>query len=546
MIKVTMNNKEYTYENRLRVVDLLDAKDYSIIACKVNNRLRELTFELHHDSTVEFLYLDNDEAVRIYEASLRYVFAMALEKLYPEINIKFNFSISRSTYAQIVTKEKAFTTQMLKAIEEEMNRIISLDLPFVRTVVTNEEAAEVYKKYDLEDKIEVLKYRPEKTVHLYKCDDYLNYLYSYMVPSTGYLKKFKLRLYGQGIIIQYPRAEFKGSIPPFEDERTYGKTLKDASNWSEIINSSTIAEINSYVEKNKQVDFINMCEARHNRSLCDLGEKIASNISNIRLIAIAGPSSSGKTTFSNRLRIELLSRGIKPVKISIDDYYIDRDKMVPDHNGKFDLEHVNAIDYELFNEHLAALINGEEIDMPIFDFNVGKRTHYKKMKIDKNSPIIIEGIHALNEALTNLIPRDQKFKIYIAPHTQVNIDNHNPISMTQFRLVRRLVRDYQFRASKAERTLAMWESVRQGEFRWIYDNQEGVDYVFNSELSYELCVLKKHALPLLSSVPEDSPYFVDANSLIKFIKYYVDIDDELVPCNSLLREFIGGSCFQDV
>lgn len=546
MIKILLNNKEYTFENRLRVLDLLETKDYSIIACKVNNRIRELSFELHHDSEVEFLHLDDYEAVKIYEASLRYVFAMACNRLYPDLEIKFNYHISRSIYCRNVKDDTPFTLQMVKNIEEEMNKIIQADIPLVRTVVTNQEAGDIYKQYELEDKIRILKYRPEKTVHLYKCDEYLNYMYSYMVPSTGYLTKYKLRLYGSGVIIQYPRAEFGGSIPPFENETTYGQTLKRASIFAKTCKCEKIADINEYVDSNKQVDFINMCEARHNRDLAALGDKIQSNIDSIRLIAIAGPSSSGKTTFSNRLRIELLSRGITPVKISIDDYYIDRDKMVPDKNGKFDLEHINAIDYELFNEHLAALINGEEIDMPMFDFTIGKRVPGKKMKVDPKSPIIIEGIHALNDALTSLIPRDQKFKIYIAPHTQVNLDNHNPISMTQFRLLRRLVRDYQFRSSKAVRTLSMWESVRQGEFRWIYDNQEGVDFVFNSELTYELCVLKKHALPLLLEIDSENPFFVEANNLVKFLKYYQDIEDELVPCNSLLREFIGGSCFQDV
>lgn len=545
-MKILLNNKQYEFENKLRVLDLLETKDYSIIACKVNNRIRELSFELHHDSEVEFLHLDDYEAVKIYEASLRYVFAMACSRIYPELNIRFNYHISRSIYCRNVKDDTPFTLQMVKNIEEEMNKIIQADIPLVRTVVTNKEAGEIYEQHNLEDKIRILKYRPEKTVHLYQCDGYLNYMYSYMVPSTGYLTKYKLRLYGPGIIIQYPRAEFGGSIPPFENETTYGQTLKRASNFAKTCKFEKVADINEYVDSNKKVDFINMCEARHNRDLAILGEKIQNHIDSIRLIAIAGPSSSGKTTFSNRLRIELLSRGITPVKISIDDYYIDRDKMVPDKNGKYDLEHINAIDYELFNEHLAALINGEEIDMPIFDFTIGKRVPGRKMKVDPKSPIIIEGIHALNDALTSSIPRDQKFKIYIAPHTQVNLDNHNPISMTQFRLLRRLVRDYQFRSSKAVRTLSMWESVRQGEFRWIYDNQEGVDFVFNSELTYELCVLKKHALPLLLEIDSENPFFVEANNLVKFLKYYQDIEDELVPCNSLLREFIGGSCFQDV
>jgi uridine kinase len=301
MIKILLNNKEYSYPNRVRVLDLLETKDYSIIACKVNNRIRELSFELHHDSEVEFLHLDNYEAVKIYEASLRYVFAMACSRIYPELDIKFNYHISRSIYCKNVKDDTPFTLQMVKNIEEEMNKIIHDDIPFVRTVVTNLEAGEIYAQYHLDDKVKILKYRPEKTVHLYKCDEYLNYMYSYMVPSTGYLTKFKLRLYGSGVIIQYPRAEFGGSIPPFENENTYGQTLKRASNFAKTCKCEKIADINEYVDSNKKVDFINMCEARHNRDLAILGEKIQDNIDSIRLIAIAGPSSSGKTTFSKKI-----------------------------------------------------------------------------------------------------------------------------------------------------------------------------------------------------------------------------------------------------
>ena len=436
---------------------------------------------------------------------------------------------------------------MVDKIEVEMRNLIKKDLPLRRIIVNQDEARKVYEEYDLLDKIDVLQYRPEKNVHLYECDGYVNYMYSYMVPSTGYLSSFVLRLYTPGIIMQYPRSEANGNMIPFEDEHTYGITLKRANRWAQTLEAETIAEINSHLDSFPHiVDFVNMCETKHNNDLCLLGDKIQQDISNIKLIAIAGPSSSGKTTFSNRLRIELMTRGIKPVKISIDDYYVDRDKLKKDKDGKYDFEHINAIDIDLFDKHLVALINGEEVEMPSFDFKIGKRVKGKKVKLPPNTPIIIEGIHALNVRLTPSIPRDQKFLIYIAPQIQTNLDNHNPISITQFRLIRRIVRDNKFRAFNAERTLEIWDSVRKGEFTWIYDNQEGVDFVFNSELDYELCVMKKHALPLLKEIPQDSPNYITANHLIKFLKYYKDIDDNLVPCNSLLREFIGESCFQDV
>lgn len=548
MFEITINNTKKSFEHKVKVIDLIEKHDYSIIACTVNNRLRELSFEIAQDSEVDFLDLSNEECMKIYEASLRYLFAMACTRLYPNLNIKFNYHISRSIFAQVINDDKKFTQEMLDKIEVEMRNLVSRDLPLIRTVVSKEEAAEEYNKYHLYDKIDILQYRPEKTVHLYECDNYLNYMYSYMVPSTGYLTNFRLRLYTPGIIMQYPRYEAGGNMIPFVDERTYGNTLKKANMWAKTCNAETIAAINSHIDSGvKTIEFVNMCESKHNDNLCELGEIISKNIQNIRLIAIAGPSSSGKTTFSNRLRIELMTRGVHPVKISIDDYYKNREELVVDENGEVDLEHINAIDTALFNEHLVKLINGEEVELPIFNFKKGQRSpEGKKVKVASDSPIIIEGIHALNEQLTPSIPRDNKFLIYIAPHIQTNLDNQNPLSTTQFRLLRRIVRDNKFRAFDAANTINIWDSVRRGEFRWIYGNQEGADYVFNSELSYELCVLKKHALPLLKAIDSDSPEFIAANNLIKFLKYYKDIDDKLVPCNSLLREFIGDSCFQDV
>ena len=280
--------------------------------------------------------------------------------------------------------------------------------------------------------------------------------------------------------------------------------------------------------------------------LAEIGEKIASDKNNIRLIAIAGPSSSGKTTFSNRLRIELLSKGIKPVMISMDDYYIDRDKIPLNENGELDLEDINTLDIELFNEHMFALINGEEVEIPRFDFKLAKRVKGHKLKIEPNQPIIIEGIHALNEQMSSLIPKHQKFKIFISPQIQINMDNHTPMSTTDLRLIRRIVRDNQFRNSPAKQTMSMWSSVRRGEFKWIYPNQEGADYVYNSELTYELCVLKKYAIPLLKEIGVEDEYYITANRLLKYLKYFTEIEEVAIPCNSLLREFIGGSCFYDV
>ena len=444
------------------------------------------------------------------------------------------------------TKQINKDEEVVNKIKDEVARIISMDIPFERVTVSLQEAKEIYKKYNMLDKLDILSYRPDKDVHLSKCGDYLNYMHSYTVPSTGYLKDYSIQLYHPGIIIQYPRYELGGIIPKFEDAPVYNKTINQAYNWAKLTNCQTIYDINEQVKDKNVVDFIQTCETKHNNMLAELGNLIANDINNIRLIAIAGPSSSGKTTFSNRLRITLQSKGIRPVMISMDDYYIDRDKIPLNENGELDLEDINTLDINLFNEHMYALINGEEVEIPRFDFKLAKRVKGHKLKIEPNQPIIIEGIHALNEQMSSLIPKHQKFKIFISPQIQVNIDNHTPMSTTDLRLIRRIVRDNQFRNSPAKQTLSMWSSVRRGEFKWIYPNQEGANYVYNSALTYELCVLKKYAIPLLKEIGVDDEYYITANRLLKYLKYFTPIEEQAIPCNSLLREFIGGSCFYDV
>lgn len=540
------NDKEKTFDKKVSLLSLVGIENKEIIAAKVNNRIRELTYEVYYDADVEFLTCKNQDAIRTYETSLRYLVAMAFNRIYPDVKIRFSYNVSRSIFLQILTPDVHVDTKMVKSLQEEMDRLIERDITFNRHIVSKEEALKIYQERGFEDKIKTLEYRPEKTVHLYECDGYLNYMYGHMVPSTGYLKSYRLRLYIPGIIIQYPRSECNGNIPSFEDAPTFGKTLKHSHKWGILTNTDSIASLNKNLEKNGDIELINVCEAKHNRQLSELGDAIEHDIDSIRLICIAGPSSSGKTTFSNRLRIELLSRGIKPIRISIDDYYLPRNLAPLDENGEPDLESINALDVPLFNQNMLDLIQGEEVQLPRFDFKVGKRVPGRILKVGSNQPIIIEGIHALNDKLTNLIPKHQKYKIYIAPQAQMNLDDHNPLSLTDLRLLRRIVRDKKFRNASAEDTMQMWPSVRKGEFKWIYGTQEGADYVYNSFLPYELCVMRKYALPVLQAVSNESEYFPVAERLIRFLKYFIDMSDKWVPCNSLMREFIGDSCYQDV
>ncbi len=543
--KITFNGKTTTHDKPVTVLDVV-GPNREYIAVLVNGRVRELTYVLTYDATLEIKTLDDSEGIRIYQTSLRYVAAMAMKRIRPELNVRFSYNVSRSIFIQVTNKGVTVDRLLVEKLQKEMRAIVDADFPLNRSKITTKEAQALYERLGYKDKLEILQYRPEPTVHVYECDGYENYMYGYMVPSTGYLKSFIIRPYSPGMLLQYPRSETKGEIPEFKDAPMFGKALKASHNWAKLTNLDSVAHINSYIEQKQIVELINIAEAKHYQMLSELGQRILEDSDDIRLICIAGPSSSGKTTFANRLRTELMSRGLNAIRLSIDDYYLPRELAPRDENGKFDLESIYALDIELFNQNMLDLINGEEVQLPKFDFKIGKRVPGRKLQVKATQPIIIEGIHALNEQLTSYIPKHQKYKIYISPQAQINIDDHNPISLTDLRLLRRIVRDNKYRNASAQETMSMWPSVRAGEFKWIYDTQEEADYVYNSLLSYELAVMKKHALPLLMEFDYKSEFFPLAERLIRMLKYFLDMEEEWVPSNSLLREFIGGSCFHDV
>ena len=542
---ILFNGEKKVYDSPVTVLDVV-GKNKEIVCAYVNNRVRELTYVLDKDATIVPLTVKDRDAKPTYEASLRFIVAMAMYNIHPEVKIRFSYNVSRAIFMQILNPEVISNGHLVKELDEEIKRIIAADYPLVRKIVSKEEIKKVFSEEGFQDKIDILEYRPEKTCHYYDCNGYKNYMYNRMVPSTGYVLKYKIKPYHPGIIIQYPRPELNGDIPKFEDSPTFGRTLKRAHQWAVATRFDSIVGTNKRIERDGAIDVITLGEQKHNRQLCELGSMIESDKENIRLICIAGPSSSGKTTFANRLRIELLSRGIDPIRISMDDYYLPREQAPKDENGDADLESVEALDIELFNQNMADLIAGEEVELPKFDFKLGHRVRGRVLKVPQDQPIIIEGIHALNDRMTESIPQHQKFKIFIAPQAQINIDNHNPLSLTDLRLLRRIVRDYQFRGASALETMSMWASVRKGEFKWIYNTQEGANYVFNSFLPEELCVMKKYAMPLLQAIDFENPYFPVAERLIRMLKFFDDLSDEWVPCNSILREFIGGSCYADV
>lgn len=543
-MKINILNKEVIIDEPKKIIDLFDNKNKKYLCALVDNKLKDLNYVISKDSNIELLDLSTYEGVKTYQTTLRYIVAMAVKKVYPKAKISFSYSVSRTIFASISGLGHALSFENLEKIKKEVKRIIDSDLPINYKKISMEEALEYYSKNGSFDKIESLKYRYSDYCHVNECEGYMDYLYTYLAPTTGYIKSYEFKLYSPGFLISYPRVETEGDIPSFSDERVFRDALRDANFWSNNVKCESIYQINGIIEQKRALEFINLCETRHNNQLTHLGDKIAKNIDDIKLICVAGPSSSGKTTFTNRLIIELKARGYSPLMISMDDYYRPNvDEYAKDKNGKIDFEKIECLDLELFDKTIFELISGNEVRLPIFNFKTRGRSFSEPKKLAKNQPIIIEGIHGLNSLIAPSIPDENKFKIYIAPIGQYRIDAHTPISISDVRLLRRIVRDSVTRGRTPIETIKSWESVRNGEFKWIYPNQNSADFIFNSDLSYELCVLKKYAIPLLEGIDDTSDCYCTARRLIKFLKYYLDISDKWVPCNSILREFIGNSVF---
>jgi uridine kinase len=539
-MKIKVKDEVLEFDKPVYLKHLVKNYPGTYYAALVNNRLRELSYRVSYDAEVEFLDYSFYDSTRIYATSMRYLICMAAYRLYPEIQIKFSNSISMGIYGRAINNN--INKEMMDNIVSEMNLIIDQDLEITRKQISIPEAKEYYGNLGYDDKVNTLEYRREK-VNIYSCGEYKNYMYGYMVPSTGYLKDFEMHYLDPGFLLQYPRREEKGEIPEFSDSPKFFNVLSKSESWAVDLGVDMIYKMNKCIETCDIQEFVNKCEKRHDEQLDELSDMIKSQ-ENIRLIAIAGPSSSGKTTFSKRLEFALADKGLKPLMISIDNYYLPIDQAPLDEFGKPDLEHIESLDIDLFNQNMQDLIDGKEVTLPYYDFTIKKRVMTEPFKIDKNTPIIIEGIHALNDMLSEKIDSDKKFKIYISPFTQINIDYNNPINLTDLRLLRRIVRDLQFRSTTPEETLDMWPSVRRGEYRWIYPHIENADYIFNSELTYEFAVMKVFAEEALKHIEKGSHHFIQANRLLKFLKYFNSIESKYVPENSLLREFIGGSIFE--
>lgn len=539
---IIIDVKNGTTVNQLLSEEIQKAK-CKIIACKFNNEIKSLNYKIKTDGKVELINLKDKDGMRVYRRGLVYIISKAFSEVYPNSLLTINYQLSNAMFCTV--DNLSITKEVIANVNKRVKEIIDSNLPIEKRFMTKEEAVEFYKKEKtLKGKLQ-LDLKQKKEVTLYFCENYYNYFYGVLPITTGFAEAYEIVPYANGFLIRYPNRENPYELTKFNDTPKLFKTLEDYEELHKILNINTLYKLNSIIKDKKIEEYILLDEALHEKKIGAIADNIAKN-KNIKLVAIAGPSSSGKTTFAKRLELQLKLNGLKPVTISVDNYFVEREETPLDEDGNYDFESINAIDTKLLNQDLVKLLNGEEIEAPTFNFHTGHK-EYKgnKMKLAPDEVLVMEGIHCLNDDLTYLIPKDQKFKIYISCLTVLNIDYYNRISTTDTRLIRRIVRDYNFRGYSATHTLEMWPSVNRGEVNNIFKFQEEADCMFNSSLIYELSVLKKYAVPLLKEIDATSPLYSEAKRLIAMLSYFEDIPDEAVPTHSLLREFIGGSIFKE-
>lgn len=554
MLKIYVDGETYEIAQGTTLEQI--AKEYEkktgkmVLGARLNNSIVELFRPIYRSGEVTFITLESQDGMRIYQRGLLFILHAAVRSLFKTYTLKVLHTIGHGIYCEIRDKNTPveLSEDDVKKLASEMRKWVEANIRFKKTELQKSEAIQLFASAEMEDKVKLLKYRKKKTVKVYEADGHVDYFYGYMPPSTGYLKWFDIVKYEQGFVLLLPVVKDGNvSVPAFKPLPKLSAVFLEYSRWLEIMEINSVGELNEVIAKGERAvtDLIILAEALHEKRIAMISEEIKKK-GNVRLVLIAGPSSSGKTTFSKRLMVQLKASGFKPVTISLDDYFVDREKTPRDENGNYDFEALEAIDVDLFNRNLVDLFNGKEVEIPKFNFVAGKREPVgTKMKIDKDQIIIVEGIHGLNPRLTELVPEELKFKIYASALAQLNLDNVNRLHTTDVRLLRRMVRDSKFRGHDALATLRMWDSVRRGEERNIFPYQENADAMFNSALIYELSVLKIFAEPLLAVVPDDVPESTEANRLLKILDYFLPITNiEDIPRTSIIREFIGRSAFR--
>ncbi len=512
-----------------------------VVAARVDNEVKELTYEISEPCRIAFVDLKSDDGIRIYQRSLKFLLIKAVHDLFPGEDIQIRHSVRKGIFFELLN-HKVTSEEALK-IKKRMEELAALNLPFQKSIVSINEAREIFLKSGREDRYRAIAYREKEYVTLYVLDDMEDYFYGYMVPSTGYLKLFGLEAEHDGLVLMTPKREHPEKLSDLSIPQKLFTVFNEYSNWIRILGVDDVGKLNTIVEENRLKEFILISEALHEKKIASFADKIKQDPSK-KVILIAGPSSSGKTTFAQRLSIQLRVNGLIPVNISVDDYFVDKTRTPLDEEGKPDYEALHTVDLGLLNHNLNRLIRGEEVEVPSYNFQTGMREYTgRKMRLHEDDVLVVEGIHALNPNMTWEVPEESKFKIYISAITSMRIDRHNRIPTTDLRLLRRMVRDNRTRGITAPRTLELWPSVRRGEERNIFPYQEEADVMFNSSLIYELVMLKPLALPLLQAIDRELPQYSEARRLIEFLGYFVTASSELVPQNSILREFLGNSVF---
>lgn len=523
------------------------AMPYGPVSAKVNNKVESLDFRVYYNKDIEFLDITSSSGMRTYVRSLFFILVKAVEELYPQGSISLEHPISKGYFCKLHI-DRTIGLDDVQRIKQKMQEIIAADIPYTRTECHTEKVVRLFEERGMPDKARLLDTYGQLYSYYYQLGDTVDCYYSSLVPSTGYIHLFDIVKYYDGLLLRIPNRENPTKLEEVVKQEKMLEVFQEYHRWNQILGISTVGDLNVACNEGHATDLINVSEALQEKKIAQIADEITHRDQDgkrVKLVLISGPSSSGKTTFSKRLSIQLMTNGLKPYPISLDDYFVNRNDTPLDENGKHDFESLYAVDLPFFEEQLSTLLNGGEVELPRYNFTTGKREMSgKKLRIDEHMILIIEGIHALNPTLTPHIPNENKYKVYVSALTTILLDNHNYIPTTDNRLLRRIIRDYKYRNYSAEETIARWPSVREGEEKWIFPYQENADAMFNSALLFELAVLKDYVEPVLRKVPNRCPEYSEAHRLLRFLNYFVSVQDKELPPTSLLREFLGGSSFQ--
>ena len=528
------------------LIDVFGVKSKYLIAnAKVNNKTESLTYRVFRPKTVEFVDLSNSSAMRTYVRSLCFILAKAVDDLLPHAKMYIEHAVSKGYYFQIESDVPVGIPE-LDAVRNRMREIVDEDIPFIQVEEETGEVVELFHKRGMEDKARLLETSDFMYSRYSKLDDYIDYFYGCLTPSTGYITMFDIQPHNGGFLLRVPNRDNPIELEPEVYQEKLLNVYREHLNFLKIIELDNVGDLNRAIKEDKVYEVIQVAEAYQSMQINDIASEIAKRFNDgVRVVFISGPSSSGKTTFRKRLEVQLRVNLLKPVGISLDDYFIDRDKTPLDEHGEKDYESLYALDLELFESHMLKLMKGEKVELPFYNFVTGMSEYRGKfLKMDENSVLIIEGIHGLNPELSSHIPPENKFLIYVSALTTISLDDHNWIPASDNRLIRRIVRDYTYRGYSAQQTIARWDSVRRGEDKWIFPFQENADVMFNSAMIYELAAIRQHVEPILMQVPRTVPEYSEAYRLLKFLSYFNHITDRELPPTSLLREFLGGSSFR--